>query len=478
MIGTKGFHRLRELLLPAWIAIVCSYVIYKPVSNNIVLYPMLFSVVVIAGIVFLRSDRKVDRSFVIMAATWVAFVVFGVTIAILRGAESWVRVMVFMAFWPALFAVVVLGFRRWVIRVLFWSAAVVTIVVGVLFALGALTKAGRLPFEALPTWITTPQTLRYVIDPEGVVGLSAHALPSLLWWAPMWIATLFCERHNKYLPPMWLRTLAAGLATAGAMIAWRRGIVVAVVLAPVLILVAWLVLTFRNSAQFPLIRQRVQSWLVPVGGFLIVALATAFFVQTELITILGRCVNSIAVTLGLSEPMVDPSTIDLPNLVRPELTSQDDQLADALRLNESHALTAPSDLTSWVVGRGFGASIDRGTVVRSMAPWQTELQYHMLFFWAGIVGLLLLLVIAYFAVKVLRKAFRTDASLRGVLLVTVVGALATLLGNATNPYMQAPGHMWPAFLPFMVAALMLRGADGRGEAADELPVEELMTQRH
>ncbi|WP_066465134.1 hypothetical protein [Sanguibacter suarezii] len=450
--------RHRHLLLAVWVAIVCAYIVYKPVSNNFVLYPMLISVVVISGIAFVRSDRKVDRSLVIMAATWALFVAFGVTVAVLRGAESWVRVLVFTAFWPALFALLVLGFRRWAIRILFWAAAVVTVFIGGLFIVGALTASGRLPFDVLPTWVTAPQTLRYVIDAEGVVALSAHALPSLLWWAPMWIATLFCGRHNKYLPPTWLRILAAGLAVAGTMVAWRRGIVVAVLLTPVLILVAWLCMAFRNSAQIPVTRQRIQSWLVPVAGFLAVAGSTAFLVQTELVTILARGAGSVAVTLGFDDPSVDPSSIDLPNLVRSELTSQDDQLADALRVNESNVLTHAPDLTSLLFGRGFGASIDRGAVVRDMAPWQTELQYHMLFSWAGLVGVLLLLVVTFFAVKVLRKAFRREVSLRGILLVSVVGALATLVGNATNPYMQAPGHMWPVFLPLMVAAVMLRSA--------------------
>lgn len=33
-----------------------------------------------------------------------------------------------------------------------------------------------------------------------------------------------------------------------------------------------------------------------------------------------------------------------------------------------------------------------------------------------------------------------------------------LIGNASNPYLQAPGHVWAIFLPVAVANLMLRSA--------------------
>jgi hypothetical protein len=113
-----------------------------------------------------------------------------------------------------------------------------------------------------------------------------------------------------------------------------------------------------------------------------------------------------------------------------------------------------------LVGRGFGAAIDRSGLQRDTEPWKTELQYHAIFYWTGLIGVLLALAVALTAFLAVRKAYRVDPTLRGALFAGSVGALCLLMANASNPYLQAPGHMWPLFLPLMIACVSLRRSDG------------------
>ena len=133
---------------------------------------------------------------------------------------------------------------------------------------------------------------------------------------------------------------------------------------------------------------------------------------------------------------------------------QDIALSDTLRKNELSYLTTWDNPSQLLFGRGIGAPIDRGSEVRDMNPWQTEMQYFSLFYWTGIVGMLLFIAVVYFAVRVFIVALRNAGAFREVLLLTAAGALAILVANATNPYLQAPGHMLGMFLPIIVANII------------------------
>ena len=151
----------------------------------------------------------------------------------------------------------------------------------------------------------------------------------------------------------------------------------------------------------------------------------------------------------------DLSPTDIAPTARPVLISEDDRLADKIREHERLNLTEPKSFTDALFGHGIGASFDRGGLERPIKPWQTELQYHAMFYWTGLVGLILLASTFMACVRAIRQAYRLSDPLNGVLFVSCVGAAATLIGNATNPYLQAPGHMWPIFLPFMIASVIL-----------------------
>jgi hypothetical protein len=110
-----------------------------------------------------------------------------------------------------------------------------------------------------------------------------------------------------------------------------------------------------------------------------------------------------------------------------------------------------------VFGHGFGATID-GFARDPVEPWRWELQYHGLLFQTGVVGVLLLLAGGFLTLWAVMRAARARPDLVPSLVVACTGAAGMLIGNATNPYLQAPGHVWSIFLPVAVANVMLLSA--------------------
>lgn len=448
-----------QTALLIWIGIALTYVFLIPVGNNLLLYPILLSLVAIAAVHWLRHPTKPDRSFLWPAAFWVAFLLVGVVSAVAQSAESWTRTLVFFLVWPAAYAVIVAGFDRRVVKLIFRIGAVVSIVIGLLFYLEGIAATWRLTI--LPSFITTPLNLRHVTDDSGMVAMTATILPPLIWWGGMWVASLFVDRADAYLPPLWLRWVAASLTIAGAFISWRRAVVVVIILTPIIALTGILVLKIRNAKTSS---PRV-SWRgigIAVAAF-VVALGLTLTVQPSVGEMFSHLVGSSKAAVAEPDATLTQDDIEQQE-EKPRTVAGDDQLSDKIRANESQSLTKTEGPVQLLIGHGFGASFDRGGIDRTIRPWQTELQYHAIYYWTGVLGLLLLFATAVSGLGVVRKAFRIDDNLRGVLFVASVGSVAVLLANATNPYLQAPGHMWPLFFPLMIASAIFT-ARRRSEVA-------------
>lgn len=446
---TEFRHEITRVgLLKLAVLIAIGYVFLVPVSNNALLYPLILALGAAAFVCSWRARRRPDRLLVPPLVTWAVFLGVGVTTAIVRGAESWPRVLVFLAFWPAVYAVMVIGFPRWLLRPFFAVGAGVTICIGAVVVLQGLTATGVAPLALVPSGVVDLLALRTSVS-GNAVAMSTHALPPLIWWGAMWVASLGVDRANHYLPPLWVRWAAAVLAIAGALIAWRRAIVLVLVAVPVLAIITWLLLRRRGSRPSGRAGVRAVALVAAafvVGGVLAVPVQRAL---PDRVAALGASLATVV--MGSDSPLTNE------DLMGSRTISQDDALADRIRANEIRVLTSSRGLADLLVGRGLGAWVDRGEFQRAMKPWQTELQYHLLFYWSGLIGLLLIAVTGLLCVRAVLVASTRDRALRPALYVSSVGALATLAANATNPYLQAPGHMWPIFLPLMIASLSLRG---------------------
>ena len=117
-----------------------------------------------------------------------------------------------------------------------------------------------------------------------------------------------------------------------------------------------------------------------------------------------------------------------------------------------------------ILGAGFRAIAD-DYARDSEKPWVSELQFHLLLFNVGLVGVTICLAILVTGMLFLRRASARCPELVPTLVATSTGAIAMLIANATNPYLQAPGHQWAVFFPLAVAAVMVKSAD----AIDTVP---------
>lgn len=451
MPAVKTRTDIWRIALTTWIVIALTYVFLIPVGNNLLLYPLLLSFALIAGVNFLKRRIMPDKSFIWPAAFWVAFLVVGIVSGIAQDAESWARTLVFFLVWPAVYAVIIAGFDRRVVKLIFWVGAVVSIVIGLLFYWEGLVASGHLSVE-VPSPLAKLINLRHVTDETGMVAMTSTILPPLIWFGGMWVASLFVDARDKYLPPTWLRFIAATLIIAGALIAWRRAVVVVIILVPIVALVGILVLKLRNAnTDSPRI-----SWrgIISTAVAFVLAFGLTLTVQPSLGQMFAHLAGS-SVSAVAPAPVKSAAPLTQEEVApeaKPTKVADDDELDDRIRQNESKSLLKAETPVQVLVGHGFGATFDRGGIDRPIRPWQTELQYHALFYWTGIIGILLLVATVISGLGVLRKAFRLEDDLRGVLFVAAVGSVAVILANGTNPYLQAPGHMWPLFFPLMVAS--------------------------
>lgn len=435
-----------DFLLLTYLIIVTVYVIFIPVSNNFILYPMLLSLALLAGISVYKNKITIPRELVLPALIWLSFVAYAVVIAVVEDAVYWPRTLVFLLFWPAVFSLITLGFKNTFLLPIMWVGAITTVVISLIFIYDFLSNTVLSELPVLPKFISEPIHLRNLVDSYNMYKLTAHSLPSLIWWGGMWIASLFCSGWDKYLPPTWLRVLAAFLAIAAAFVAWRRAIVVVLLVAPVIALVVYLFLKFKAG---PVANPRFG--LKGIVRLVSVLTGVAIFAVALLPQINSQFFSMFKSTVNISVISESSGPIDL----HPSTIVEDDQISDVIRQNELSNLTKIESPFQVLVGKGIGAEISRGSLLREIRPWQTELQYQAMFYWTGIIGMAFLIATLFTALLVVRKAFQLSPESRPILFVTTVGALSLLVANSTNPYLQAPGHMWPLFLPLMIATQVL-----------------------
>lgn len=467
MGGSVQTQRL-ERIAAVWALAVCAYVFFMPVSNNIVLMPLVATLGIVAVYWFLTRGVRLARKVLLPGAIWVAFVIYGSVTAWISGAESWLRVMVFMLAIPLFYFLMVSVFRRAFIKPLLTTGLVVSMAISVLLISQMLAAMGILPFLKLPFAAGRFLGLVVEVDPNGPLRFTTNILPPLLWWGAIWMASIFVSKADQFLPPRWLRVIATALCFSAAVFSLRRAVILALVLTPVVTLAAALFLYVRNRSQRD-VRLTWRNALMLVGA-IAAAVAIVIGVQPKSYEIVSASISSIIavttqtdVVIGESTPPSQSDDEDIPGAIEDPLISDGSNLGvkstyDTIRQNEARILLSPESPVQALFGSGIGATVDRGDYVREGLkdrPWQSDLPYHLTFYWTGFVGVALVVAVAVTGLLALRAAMRRAGELNGVLLVATVGAVALLVANASNPYMQALGHLWPLFFPFMIANVVL-----------------------
>ncbi|AWB96281.1 hypothetical protein DCE93_11990 [Agromyces badenianii] len=400
-------------LFRALTSVAFGYFLLRPVGHGEILYPLLALIAVSSVVALIVGRRRVSFEVVSVIGLVMVVGLYGTVIGVDNPGMSQ-NALVWLGA-PLIFGAWVLAADERMLRSVLTTAAWCTIALSALIVLFVGTQLGVIP-QIVPQWLVEETGAGFAFEDE-TTAIRLYGLSTLVAAAPMWITAALLPDH-PLLPPRAVRVIAAVIAASAAMLGGRNAIVLVVLAVPAVMLV-WRAMRRRSTRVHPG-AVLTGLLLLAVGPFLIQAVAGNAVVQ--------RTVQNV---LAFFEDGGDQS-------IRVEQAAR---LLDAWQ-------EAP------YFGHGWGATIE-GYYRSQERPWNFELQYHLLLFQVGLVGMLIVGAVVVLAVRAIARAVKVRPDLVSIFLVTSAGALGMLIGNATNPYLQAPGHMWAVWLPLMVANVAL-----------------------
>lgn len=402
-----------------WVVCVCfGYVVLVPVGNNHVLLPALALLGLSALAVGILARRELAGELRLMLIGIAVVGAYGSLIGVgnpgvTNGALVWLVA-------PLLWGLFVWANDERLLRMVLVTSAWMTILSSV-YVIAFIVGALHLTPQIIPTSFALLTNTRF-FDDGGGTSITFYGITSFAGSAPLWITAAMLPAH-PLLPRRWVAIVAGALAFIATVIAGRAAIIVLVATVPVGAWIVWRIISRRRQ------RSRLQQ-AVPL------AVAAVAAVGVLALVISGN--RSFSVAIGRLFSV---------------FTGQNQSVDDAIRAHESDML-----IQAWtkspIFGHGFGAVIP-GYHRNGERPWNFELQYHLILFQVGIVGALLAAAVLAVGILAVVRAFRKEVGWAPVFLATLSGAASILIANASNPYLQPPGQMWPIFLPLAVANVAL-----------------------
>jgi hypothetical protein len=411
------------------IGVACFvYILLRPVSSNYILVPVLAAWGAVAGLgVFVGRRRLAPRLWTIWYVQVAYGVVFASVGAILGAPGVLSEMLVYLAA-PLLFWTILLSMDERALRLAFFWLAIATCVLsaGILFYVGG--QRGLIP-TVIPHGLLDQFGAGIGQTEFGTPQIRLYSLSTLAAAAPFWMASLLVPR-DRLMPSAKLRVTAAVLAALAALVGGRLALVIVLALTPVLVwLTSHLVGRQHDDRRHSLLGRTRLPFIAAVLAVLVAGVAAPSVLSLKAVTGSFGAVEALIGVGGSAS--VDTSV---------------------LRQESDHLLAAWGD--SPLVGNGLGAVIP-GYRRSDAAPWDFELQYQLLLFQSGLVGAAMFGGVLYLVLRALRSAAREQPQLASSLIVATTAAVALLLANTTDPYLQAPGNMWGIYVPLAVANVML-----------------------
>lgn len=399
-----------------------AFILAMPVSQGNLLLAVFGAMVVAAAMTIMATRRVLTLPVMSLVGLTLLLGVFGLMVGSTNpGFENALGVFVIT---PALFFICISALGQDSIRLLLYTCAIMTIVSGVYILIYVGGQLGVLP-QVIPDWLLQLTGAGFGAKGDAT-SIRFYGLSTLAAAGPMWLASVFVKR-DAMLPSRKLRIAAAIAGVSGAMVGGRRAIILVLILVPVL---GW-VMT-RSTRDRNQSRGATPAKVIGVLGA--AALGLLAFPTIASTSILVNTWQSIvSFFTGVS------SDISADESIR---TTETDQLIKAW-------------MESPFLGHGLGAGVN-GYQRSDVQPWQFEMQYQTLLMQTGVVGALIVVVMAVVVFLAIHKATKMRPDLIPSLIVTFCGGAAMLIANATNPYLQAPAHHWAIFLPLAVINMMLR----------------------
>jgi hypothetical protein len=407
-----------------------AYLMVRPVGFNAILLPVLALLAATSMVTIIVRRPKIANPILIVLISLLLAGTYGSIVGfqnpgLMNGVLVWLVA-------PAIFGTWLLACDARQLKSLLTTAAVTTIAISAAILLFVAGSIGAIP-QVFPEWAQTQ--LGFFFDPTitGGIAIQFLGLSTLVAAAPIWLASIILPRH-PLLPRPGLSAAAGLIALVATMVAGRAALTVVTIVVPAIIWTAWRVFSRREP------RTLARS-LAPVVAVLGVAGVAGVLLL----------VGNANVTKAFARLL---STF----------TGEGQSVSDQIRSAQSGEL-----LYAWaqspVFGHGLGAVIE-GYARSKDRPWDFELQYHLYLFQFGVVGVLILLVGVGAAIWAFITALRVTPEMAPVLFVTAAGATAMLSANASNPYLQAPGHMWAVYLLLVVTNIVLTKSYALATPAD------------
>lgn len=391
------------------------FTVYLPVTHNEFRgYFMALVVTIVLARIILNNGRMwLHRNTV----HWILFYFVAgtglVVLSYIRNAPGALFSSLVFVIWPLVYALMVEAIADPgrivnVLRVLVF--AMISIGAGTLYYLG--WSLGWIPSSLY----IDPQLVKHAAFFGGTMQMSHYSLSSLIFLLPFTLAALFV--HSPRTPgflPQWVIWLALSLGLFTAFVGGRRALFLVLLTAPVLILF------FRSWLPHRLSPSRRRQLILAVS--------------------LGLTLLGVGFYLGRATSWSWEGTQEL-FLNGFDFKTDPDALA---RRVQFFAL-----LHGWmehpIIGAGLGTHVN-GIIRNAKRPWEYELQYVLLLYQVGLVGVLIYSSGVVWIYLKAREMIRSGTKLGVHMVPVLVGTTSFLIANATNPYLQTFGGLWTLFLP-------------------------------
>lgn len=437
-VGAGTSYSRREILLTLTVILGLTFVMFRPVSHNLILYSV-FSLIGLVAVLSLFRRRTLAPELIVIGFLVAAIATYGISLGPSNTGLTFTLLVWVIG--PGLFLACAAAATPLALRTFFWGAALATLGVGGLVVLFVYGEAGRIP-QLIPEWVVDQTGLGATFGGSASQARS-FGLSSLNALGPLWAASLTLRRDH-FLPPWPVRVVCLLVALAAAMVSSRSAIMVVIVAAPVIALVVRALIRQRPFAPVRF-SSRILGTIALAGAFVAVVLAAL----NPRVQSLGPLTTAFQAVSSFFTGTSAGAGAD--ESIR---TDEATHLLDAWALNP-------------ILGSGFGAQVP-SYARTSERPWVLELQYHLLLFNIGLVGMAVIIIIGVVAFVYIRRAVAFAPQYEATMVVSTTVGVAMLVANATNPYLQAPGHMWAIFLPLAAATVVLQASSR--QAGDALPL--------
>jgi len=422
-------------MAPAWALFFLMIFVptaYKPVK--------LALVVLVSSIALLTLARARELSLHPGVLAWSGlFVVAGtafVLLGLVREAPGALRMAPLYVVWPIAYSLfVAAAASRKVLRALDTVLVAASFAVPLQAAIYVLVEAGLLPSYLLIPLDVEPNIGFYA----GFVQIHLTTLASLLFLVPYLMAAVTVYPAGRSRAMRQLLWLALLLGVAVVVLSLRRGIILAVLLAP---LVIGVLVAFQPGAAGRESRRRLTRLTISLAALLV-------------------CVGAYAHLVYEWSPdnmaSVFQAGFDFESRTEVGATARAVQFSDLM-----HAWASDP-----IFGAGAGAYVP--TIVREPdMPWAYELSYVSLLFQTGMVGFGLYALGGLWIFGTSIRMIRSGHPLGIQLLPVLAGTACFLVANASNPYLAKFDYLWVLFLP--VAFINLWLLEGRPATRSEAVV--------